>query len=105
MWRVRDAVQLGRTGEVLVNLRNAPADTDEVVRMLEEVFTFETLEFVTDTDDQGVTTEWAVLGEAKVRSRSVDHTLRSLVAMAAVSGTLFEVVHNLIGLMLNGVTA
>lgn len=71
MWWEQDAVRLGHTGEILVSLRNAPRDTDEVARILEKAFSYETLEFVTDTDDQGVTTEWAVLRNAAARVSEV----------------------------------
>lgn len=67
-WEPRDSIRLGGTGEILVNLESAPGDTDEVTRVLETMFTFETVEFVTDTDDGGRTTEWAVLRNAMART-------------------------------------
>jgi hypothetical protein len=68
MWLVEGAVQLGRTGEILVNLRGAPSDIGALTLTLMTAFIFESLEFATDTDDQGVTTEWAVLRNARSRS-------------------------------------
>lgn len=59
-WQPVDVVRLGRTGEVLVQVRPGE-DTHGVIQTLREEFDFETVEYGIDTDDEGVTTYWLIL--------------------------------------------